>query len=173
MKNIFSFLLIIFIAIAFIACDDDDSIMPISKGVSVTINNTLQSQAFGIPEETAIEEIFSVPEGSLFATAVVGDGLEFDDYLLTLYDIDIDESSITFTLVAPEDSETYSNNFRTIEAGTFDRYYFNFDTSQNVSSFTSNNSSVSLRIDSSTRLVVEITEGFDFNPGTTFTINLN
>lgn len=157
------------------ACSDDDNndVPPISKGTSVTINNTFQSTAFGIPDETPIEVIFDVPAESLYATATVSAGLEFDNYLLNLYDVDIDESSINFVMSAEEGDPTYGENFRTIEAGTTDRYYLNFDSPHNVSSFSSDNPSVSLRIDSDTQLVVEISEGFNFRPGqAVFTITL-
>jgi hypothetical protein len=164
------------LTLLFISCkndNDNEATPPISNGVAVTINNTFQSTAFGLPNETPIESIFQVEAGSLFATATVSEALEFDNYLLNLYDVDIDENSITYTLVAPTDSETYGDIFRIIEAGTVDRYYLNFASPQNVNGFTSNNPSVSLRIDSATTLVVEISEGFNFNPGTTFTISLD
>lgn len=80
--------------------------------------------------------------------------------------------SISFELAAAADDPTYSDFFRTIEAGTTDRYYLTFDEAQNVSEYTSDNSSVKLRIDSEKVLVVEIGEGFNFNPGTAFTITL-
>lgn len=153
--------------------DDDNTPPPISNGVSVTVNNTFQSTAFGITEETPIETIFEVEAGSLFATAIVSNQLEFDNYLLNLYDIDVQENSITFEMSAEAGDPTYGELFRTIEEGTTDRYYFNFDSPHNVSSFSSNNNSVTLRIDSDTRLVVEIGEGFNFRPGQArFTISL-
>lgn len=175
MKNFKTSVLILVMslsAIGFTSCDDNDVTPPISNGVSVTINNTFQSTAFQIPNETAIEAIFDVPTGSLFATATVSNELEFDDYLLNLYDVDIQENSINFTMSAQAGDPTYNTNFRTIEAGTTDRYYLNFDNPHNVSGFTSNNSSVNLRIDSPTTLVVEIGEGYDFNPGIAFSIAL-
>jgi hypothetical protein len=90
-----------------------------------------------------------------------------------LYDIDIDENSISFELVAAADDPTYSAFFRTLEANTTDRYYLTFEDAQNVESFTSDNTSVNLRIDSDRILVVEIGEGFSFNPRSKFTISLN
>lgn len=153
--------------------DDDDATSPITLGSTVTVSNTFQGTAQTGGIETDIEDVFQVPAGSLAATASVDGTVEFPAYLLGLYDIDINENSISFELVAPADDPTYMNFFRILEAGTTDRYYLVFDEAQNVNGFTSDNASVSLRIDSNQILVVEIGEGFDFNPGSTFTITLN
>lgn len=164
----------IFTAIAFASCDDDEDIsQPITLGASVTVTNTFQSTAFTGGAESAIEDLFMVPAGSLAATANVGAAVEFPAYLLNLYDIDIDDNSITFTVVAQDDDPTYGALFRILEANTFDRYYLTFDNGQNVNGFSSNNSSVNLRIDSGRVLVVEVGEGFDFKPGASFAITLN
>jgi len=161
----FSFLL-------FSSCSDDDP-TPIVLGSAVTVTNTFQGTAQTGGVETTIEDLFMQPAGSLAATATIAETVEFPDYLLGLYDIDIDETTISFTLAAAADDETYKDFFRTLEAGTTDRYYLTFTEAQNVNGFTSSNSSVSLRIDSDKVIVVEIGEGFDFNPGTSFTLTLN
>lgn len=156
------------------SCGDDDEVtMPITLGSSVTVTNTFESTAFTNGTEEAIEDLFQVPAGSLAATANVGAAVEFPAYLLNLYDIDIAESSISFTVVAQEDDPTYGDLFRILEPATFDRYYLTFDIAQDVSGFSSDNNSVGLRLDSDKVLVVEIGEGFDFKPGATFTITLN
>jgi len=93
--------------------------------------------------------------------------------LFNLYDIEIDENSITFEVVAQEGDPNYGDLFRVYQEGTFDRYYLTFDTPQNVSGFTSSDPSVNLRIDSDKVLVVENGEGYDFKPGQKFTITLN
>ena len=151
-----------------------DSIIP---GSSVTVTNTLELAAEpanggtgGV--ETPVETILGVPAGTFVLTAEVGDGIEFDDYLSGLYDIDLSENAVTFTLVAQADDPIYSGFFRTIEAGTFDRYYFRFDQDQKIKSFSSNNSSVTLNTIADNEFMVQISEGFSFNPGTTFTITL-
>ena len=166
-----------FIAIGFLAmlftfgsCRDDPAI---TTGTSVTVSNTFQSTAFTMDAELAVEDLFMQPAGSLSATATVGDGLEFDNYLLNLYDIDIDENSISFTCVAEENDPTYGSLFRILEPATYDRYYFTFAEAQNVSGGTASNASVNLRLDSDNILVVEIGEGYDFKPGQNFTITLN
>lgn len=161
----------------FTSCGDDDEVIAetpfITLGSSVTITNTLQADAITGGTETTIENLFGQPAGALAAMATISDAVEFPAYLLGLYDIDINESSIRFELVAPADDPTYMNFFRTLEAGTTDRYYLTFNQAQNVSGFTSDNSSVNLRIDAENILVVEIGEGFNFMPGETFTITLN
>lgn len=159
--------------VTFTSCDDDDVRMPITIGSTVTVTNTFESTAFTNGEEQTIEELFQVPAGSLAATANVGQAVEFPAYLLGLYDIDIDENSITFNLVAQTGDPTYGDLFRTLESGTTDRYYLTFAEDQSVNGFSSNDTSVSLRLDSDKVLVVEIGEGFDFNPGASFTITLN
>lgn len=168
-KLFFSSLLLLSL-ISFSSCGDDD---PITAGSNVTVTNTFQSTAFTMDAELAIEDLFMQPAGSLAATATVGEGLEFDNYLLNLYDINLDENGISFTCVAETDDPNYGTLFRILEPATYDRYYFTFTEDQNVESFTSSNSSVNLRIDSDRVLVVEIGEGYDFKPGQNFTITLN
>lgn len=154
------------------ACSD-----PIKSGSNVTVRNTIQlaadpSQGGTGGVETTIEDLFGAPAGTYIISAEVGDGIEFDNYLENLYDIDLSEEAITFTLVAEANDPTYSNFFRIIEAGTFDRYYFTFDDAHKIASGSSSNSSVGLNVISDTEVVVEIGEGWDFNPGSTFTISL-
>lgn len=166
---------LLFSLVTFTSCDkdDDEVIVPVTLGSSVTVTNTFQSTAFTMDAELAIEDLFQVPAGSLAATANVGAAVEFPAYLLNLYDIDIDENIIKFEVVAQSDDPTYMDLFRVLEAGTVDRYYLTFNATQNVESASSSNSSVNLRIDSDKVLVVEIGEGYDFKPGQNFTITLN
>ena len=162
----------------FLSCVRETVVPPIQLDAQVTVNNTLQTAADpsmggtgGV--ETPIETIFGLPAGTFELSTTVKNGVEFAGYLDGLYDIDLSENQIVYTLVAPPTHPTYSNFYRTIEASTFDRYYFVFAEPHNIESATSNNSSVNLNIRSATEIVVEIGEGFDFNPGTTFTIDLN
>lgn len=169
-----NFLAILTIAFTIFSCnnDDDNKRAPIQLGSSVTVTNTFQSTAFTEGAELAIEDLFQQTAGALAATAAVSTAVEFPAYLLNLYDIDIDENSISFEVVAQADDENYGTLFRVLEADTFDRYYFTFESEQDVSSFTSSNASVNLRIDSDKILVVEIGEGYDFKPGQNFEISL-
>lgn len=169
------FIGLLFTLTAVTSCDDDDDIptVPITLGSSVTVTNTFQSIAFTNGVEEAIEDLFQMPPGSLAATANVGSAVEFPAYLLNLYDIDINENSISFEVVAQDGDPTYGDLFRMLEGGTTDRYYLTFDTAQSVNGFTSSNSSVNLRVDSERTLVVEIGENYDFKPGQSFIITLN
>ena len=168
----FLFFVLLFSLVTFSSCGDDDN-SSITLGSNVTVTNTFQSTAFTMGAELAIEDLFQVPAGSLAASASVSTGVEFPAYLLNLYDIDIDENSISFEVVAQEDDPTYMDLFRVLEADTYDRYYLTFDTAQEVNGFTSSNSAVNLRIDSDKVLVVEIGEDYDFKPGQSFSITLN
>lgn len=166
-------LLAILTATVFTSCsDDDNTTTPITLGSNVTVTNTFQSTAFTEDAELAIEDLFQMPTGALAATATINANVEFSAYLLNLYDIDINENSIRFEVVAQADDATYGSLFRILEADTYDRYYLTFDKAQNVNSFTSSNSSVKLRMDTNNILVVEIGEGYDFKPGQNFTITL-
>ncbi len=170
------FLAVSIVATSFVSCgnnDDDNTSTPqIANGESVHIRNTFQGINITGGEEQKIEDLFMAPAASLEATATISDGVEFPAYLLNLYDIDVEENSISYTLVAEANDPNYGTLFRTIEAGSFDRYYLTFDTAHNVKSFTTTDEAVNLRIDSDKVLVVEIGEGFVFQPGVTFTINL-
>ncbi len=171
----FLFLGLLLSLATFTSCgdDDDDPVIPITLGSSVTVTNTFQSTAFTQGTELPIEELFQLDAGSLAATADVSTGVEFPAYLLNLYDIDIAENIISFDVVALADDPNYGTLFRVLEADTYDRYYLTFDTAQEVTGFTSSNAAVNLRIDSDKVLVVEIGEGYDFNPDQSFTITLN
>ncbi len=147
--------------------------MPIKSGTSVTVTNTFTGTAQTNGVETTIEDFFGQPAGSLAASASVSTAVEFSAYLLGLYDIDISTDRIDFVLVAAADDPTYMDFFRTLEAGTTDRYYLTFDEAHEIDSFTSNDPSVTLRIDSNSIIVIEIGEGFSFNPGSSFSITLN
>lgn len=176
------FIAVVLTAVTLISCDRDDDdkrrnrhnseIQPIALGTSVTVTNTFESTAFTQGAEVAVEDLFMVPAGSLAATANVGSAVEFPSYLLNLYDIDIDDNSISFEVVAALGDPTYGDLFRVLEVDTFDRYYLTFDEAHDVSEFSSSNPSVNLRIDSDNVLVVEIGEGYDFNPSQSFIITL-
>lgn len=179
MKQIHLLFLVLLTSTLFIACDndDDDNTSPISIGATVNVRNTLQTSADpsqggtgGV--EVPIEAIVGVPDGTFELSATVFDGIEFDNYLNNLYDIDLSADAITFTLVADANDPFYSAFFRTIEAGTFDRYYLSFPDGHNINSASPDNQSVSLEIISANEVVVVIGEGWNFNPGSTFTITL-
>lgn len=153
---------------------------PLASGTDITLRNTLQDP--GEPE-TAFPALFGAPEDAFdefgafsaddaeFPTALAQLGTPVGD-ISGLYEIDLAESSITFTLLPTADDPFWMNIFEVFPEGKFDRYYLTFSEPHGIESSTSDNSSVALRIDSPTVAVVEISEGYDMNPGTVFTIDL-
>lgn len=175
--NSWALVCLLFTALLLTACDKEEE-SPSILNSEVTVSNTLQTAADpsmggtgGV--ETPIETVFGLPAGALIITKTVSNGIEYPGYLDGLYDIDLSDEEITYDLVAPADPPVYANFFRTIEANTFDRYYFNFDRAHQIRSGTASNPAVSLTVISDTEIRVQIGEGFDFNPGSSFTINLN
>lgn len=153
---------------------------PLADVDDITLRNTLEE---GGGPETAFPALFELPEDAFdeFAT-FSSDSSEFPTALAQaetplgpisgLYDIDFTNDSISFTLLPTADDPFWTNVFEVFPEGKFDRYYFTFDDEHGVESFRSNDDTVTLRIDSPTVLVVEISEGYDMNPGTAFTIDL-
>ncbi|WP_299433994.1 hypothetical protein [uncultured Aquimarina sp.] len=181
------FLFTFFCSLLFSSCSDDDDntvITPLSEGVSIILRNTLQNPGeqedtyasiFGQPDDAYDE--FATLSNSIteFATALAQNGTPAGD-VNGLYSIDFTENSIEYSLIAEANDPFWLNVadvFGVIPTGKFDRYYFTFPEPHNISGFTSSDSSVNLRIDSETVIVVEIGEGFDVSPGASFIINLN
>lgn len=161
------------------SCGDDNEAL--TEGISITLRNTLQDPgevegtyaALFMQADDAFDELATLSNtSSEFATALAQPGTPFGD-ISGLYEIDFTESKIDFTLLPSADDPFWSRVFEVFPAGKFDRYYFTFSEPHNISGSSSNNSSVRLRIDSETVVVVEISEGYDMNPGTTFSIDLN
>jgi len=106
------------------------------------------------------------------ATKTVSDEIEFAAFV-GIYDIDVDDSSITFSM-----SDTAKENadiaalFRTIEEGTFDRYYFTFDEAQNFESVETDNENVSASVVSDKEIKVEVGPGFVFGTDSRFVVTL-
>lgn len=176
-KNILLSIWSSWIILCLVSCGNDNE-GPSLSSAQVSVRNTLQTAADPSlggtgGTETPIEAIFGLPEGALALSTIVGDDIEFQGYLDGLYDIDLSDNSISYNLVAPANHPVYSNFFRTIEANTFDRYYFTFSQAHQINSGTSDDPSVSLSILSATEILIEIGEGFSFNPGSSFTININ
>ncbi len=170
MRNLKTFTVGLFIAISlgFVACDkDDDQITnPIEYGTIATVRNSFESAYFSTYPgfEAFVNE---TPYGDTVSNAVT-DAVEFTNYL-GLYTIDIQNNSISYKLadIAPE-----GIMFRTIEPGTYDRYYITFDKAQAFKSLSVDDEFVKVSILSNTEIKVEIGEGYDFTSGHTFTITL-
>jgi len=162
-----------------LACseDDDNPVPPIAEGSAVEIRNTLEIAVS--PEEggtggaeLSIETILGVPEGTYELNTTVSATVEFRDYLEGLYDVDLSSDAITFNLVAAADHPIYQDFFRTIEAGTFDRYYLTFPGGHGITASKSDNEAVSLDILDENQIVISIGEGWTFQPGASFAITL-
>lgn len=161
------------------ACADSADTLPV--GADITLRNTLQDP--GEPE-TAFPALFGAPDdafdeaGTLsttaaeFPTALAQPDTPMGD-ISGLYEIDLAETSISFTLLPAADDPFWVNVFGVFPEGKFDRYYLTFSEPHNIETSSSNNDSVSLRIDSPTVAVVEIGADYDMNAGTAFTIDLN
>lgn len=153
---------------------------PIPVGADITLRNTLQDPGepetpfpalFGQPED-AFDENGTVSAGSSeFPTALAQPGTPAGD-ISGLYDINMTSDTISFTMLPNADDPFWTNVFGDFPAGKFDRYYFTFSEPHNIAGFTSSNSSVALRIDSPTVVVVEIGEGYEMSPPRSFRIDV-
>lgn len=147
----------------------------------ITLRNTLQDP--GTPE-LAFPALFEQPDDAFdefgafsatsveFPTALAQPGTPMGD-ISGLYEIDITADSIAFTLLPTADDPFWVNVFGVFPEGKFDRYYLTFSEPHNIETSSSDNASVSLRVDSPTVVVVEIGADYDMNPGAAFTIDLN
>lgn len=164
--------------ITFTSCGDDEE--PLAEGINITLRNTLQDPGsaegtypglFGLPDDAFDEFSVLSYSTSEFTGALGQTGTPFGD-INGLYEIDFTANSISFTLLPDETDPFWPMQFGTFPAGKFDRYYFTLSEAHNISGSTSNDDSVRLRIDSDKVIVVELSEGYDFNPGKTFRIEL-
>ncbi|MEM7338295.1 MAG: nuclear transport factor 2 family protein [Actinomycetota bacterium] len=163
--------------------DDQDNAAgdgPLASAGEVTLRNTLQDP--GEPEVTyaslfgqaddAFDEFASLSTTDVeFPTALAQDGTAAGD-ISGLYRIDVSGNAIEFAVLADADDPFWSNVFGLFPEGKVDRYYFTFNQPHNVAGFSSDNPDLNVRIDSDTVLVVELTAGYDLQPGVSFTIDL-
>ena len=149
-------------------------------GADVTLRNTLQDPGepeapfptlFGLPEDAYDENGTVSSSLSEFPTALAQKGTPAGD-ISGLYNIDMSAGDIRFTMLPTADDPFWTNVFGEFPAGKFDRYYFTFSEPHNVSGASTTNSSVAVRVDSPTVLVVEISQGYDMNPPQSFEIAL-
>jgi hypothetical protein len=164
--------------------DDDDVTTPLNEGIEITMRNTLQdpneaeatyASLFGQADEAFDEFAILSNTAEEFPTALAQTGTPVGD-ISGLYEIDLTETSISFT-VLPELTDPFWGDFAEIfgvtPAGKTDRYYLTFSSAHNVTGFSTSATGVNLRIDSENVIVVEVGEGFDVQPGVSFTISLN
>jgi len=158
--------------------DDNGAENILLEGMNITLRNTLEEGGsegsfpglFGQADDAFDESGTLSFSESEFPTALAQPGVAGG--ISGLYDIDLNADSISYTLLPAADDPFWVNVFEVFPAGKFDRYYLTFSEPHNITSGTSDNSSVSLRIDSDTVAVVVISEGYDMNPPMSFTINL-
>lgn len=163
------------------SCGDDDDTEPLTEGVNITLRNTLQDPGeaevtypslFGQSDD-AYDEFARLSNSSTeFATALSQAGTPAGD-INGLYAIDFTENSISFNVLPDNSDPFWTNVFGLFPAGKTDRYYFTFSEPHNISGFSSTNSSLNVRIDSETVIVVELSEGYDLQPGVSFSVDLN
>lgn len=181
--KLYSILLTGLLTLSACSSDDDDNTAaatgPLTEGVSLTLRNTLEEGGpegsfpglFGLPDDAYDEFATMSFSASEFPTALAQPGSPAGD-ISGLYDIDLNQGSVDFTVLPAADDPFWSNIFGLFPAGKFDRYYLTFSEPHNISGSTSSNPSVQLRIDSANVAVVEISEGYDLNPGISFTIDI-
>lgn len=171
--------------LAIVSCDKDDdnvTLSPLTEGVNITMRNTLQDPGeaevtypslFG-QADNAWDEISTLSNTtSEFPTALSQSPSTGAPFPITgLYDIDLTENSISYTVLPDATDPFWSNVFGLFSAGKVDRYYLTFSQPHNVTGFNSNESWVNVRIDSDTVIVVELSEGYDLQPGVSFLISL-
>ncbi len=154
---------------------------PLAEGADITLRNTLQdpgeaeatyASLFGQPDD-AFDEFATLSNvDSEFPTALGQEGTPAGD-INGLYNIDLTENSISFDVVAAADDPFWTNVFGLFPDGKVDRYYLTFSEPHNIQGFTSDNPNLNLRIDSDTVVVVELTGGYDLQPGVSFSVELN
>lgn len=128
-------------------------------GVSVQIDNTIESVAFDFPEET--------PFGSQGPTAI-GPGIEFAECCDGFYEIDFAGDQFSMRWIGDPQFA------RVIEDGTYDRYYINFDEPVLAGAAVASSSTLpaTVTVASTTQLIVEIGPGMEVGDGFDATINL-
>ena len=151
MKRLFTGLLLaamMMMAAAPAASADDHDL----NGVSVKIDNTIESQAVGFPEET--------PFGSQGPVAINAT-IEFAECCDGFYEVDLTENQISMRWIG-EDSFA-----RVIEDGTFDRYYFTFGEPVLAGATLAPSSTlpVEITVVSATEMIVEVGPGMQIGDG--------
>ncbi len=162
--------------------DDDPAGIQLTEGVSITMRNTLEEggpegsfpSQFGAPDDAFDENATLSFSSAEFPTALMQSGTPVGD-IPGLYAIDFTSNQISFAVLPQADDPFWSgvaDVFGVFPQGKFDRYYFTFAQPHNITSGVSSNSAVGLRVDSDTVVVVEIMEGYELNPGVSWTIDL-
>jgi len=146
--------------------------IPLITGTAVTLSSTFQHPNITLGSEVPIEDQFPTA-GPGTATATIGDGVEFENYAYDLFDIDMTENSITFTMVGDASNPYWNNLIGTpINANTYLRYYFALDGTHRITATSTTDQTANAFFSSSNELItVEISEGFSFMTGDSFRVN--
>lgn len=159
MKRIISALALAALLVAFAAqpaqADGHDL-----NGVSVKVENTIESVAFDFPEETPFGE-----QGPVAINATI----EFAECCDGFYEVDLTGNQISMRWIG---AESFA---RVIEEGTYDRYYFTFGEPVLASASTSSSSTLPVitTVLSPTELLVEVGPGMQVGAGFDALIDVN
>jgi len=162
----------------------DASISKAAKGNTITLRNTLQNPGkqevtyaslFGQPDN-AFDEVSQLSQSSVeFATALAqpSSATKLPFNISGLYKIDFADHSLSFTLLPSKEDPFWIKQFGDFPAGKVDRYYFTFSEPHEIKTANSNHTAVNLKVLSPTKIVVELSSGYEFNPGMQFFISFN
>lgn len=163
--------------VVFSSCKKDEDTPPsstmLAEGNEVTMRNTYNDSH--VPEISFSAYLDYAFKGSdvEYPQALYADLTEWNGPVVNaLYSINFAENTIEYTMLTESDDPFWQNNYRILEEGVKDSYYYTFSGTHNVGSFTCDDPAINLRVESDNLFVIEIGEGFDFNPGAAFTINL-
>jgi len=177
MKKLMNLQAILFLVFVLLntSCSKETSLPnAITAETNFTVSNTIQTGADAILTtggiEIPIESLLGLEEGSMIDSATINTNETELVGFLSLWNIDLNGKSITFTNIATE--ELYPGYFRVLESETYERYYFTFDTPLVVENISTNNEFVTAEVISDTEIVIILGEGYD-NTGSGFTVNFN
>ena len=148
----------------------------ISFGSEVNIRNTYQSSASSSnggtgSVEIPIEDWLGVTPNTFVLNGIVVPGIEFEQYR-GLYNIDVSDNDISFVSVVDPDNPPYPGFIRTIEPGTFDRYYFDFAQPHGITTASADDDNIDVIILSDSEILVEVGPGY-YTGNSGFTIDLS
>ncbi len=136
----------------------------VTFGSDISIRSTYQSSAPSSGGgtgsiELSAEDWLGVTPNSLEFNGLVSPGIEFEQYR-GLYNIDVSDEGISFVSVVDINNPPYAEYIRTVEPGTFDRYYFNFVKPHGIQTAYVNDDNVNVHIVSDVEILVEVGPGF-------------
>ncbi len=148
----------------------------VTFGSEVVLSSTYQSSTSSSDGGTGsielpIEDWLGVAPNSFVLNGLVVPGIEFEQYR-GLYNIDVSEEDISFVSVVDLDNPPYPGYIRTLEPGTFDRYYFDFVIPHGIISASADDEDVNVFVLSDSEILVEVGPGY-YTGNSGFTIDLS